>query len=90
MIARFRLKSWGAVMAEQLPKGRKELPMHVCALCKKTRDLFTLDMVDDCGEPYQLKVCGTCWEVTATIARKAIDYALSNLQIVDGKIVKGG
>jgi len=50
-----------------------------CAICEKTRDLFSLEM-DYEGEKYTKYVCGNCWEVIAAIANKAIAGKISKLQ----------
>jgi recombinational DNA repair protein (RecF pathway) len=43
-----------------------------CAICGKQGDLFTLEYEED-GEQCARKVCGSCWEVIAAIARRVVE-----------------
>jgi len=43
-----------------------------CAICGKTYDLFGLELTSDDGEKFQKFVCGSCWDVIAEIAKRAI------------------
>lgn len=43
-----------------------------CAICRKDYDLFELELLDDEGEKYSRYVCGSCWDVIAGIAQRAV------------------
>lgn len=49
-----------------------------CKLCGKTGDLFTLDVpTDDPNLKHSVFVCGTCWDVIAEIALRAVKALLN-------------
>ena len=50
-----------------------------CATCGKQNDLFELDFEPgdtEAGEKFSKYVCGSCWEVIATIAKRAVKILL--------------
>lgn len=54
--------------------------MNHCVICKKEHDLFSLKMETDEGEPYALKVCGTCWDTIAAIAKMSVGPRIAELE----------
>ena len=48
-----------------------------CKICGKEHDLFKLTFnpdETDANETFSVYVCGSCWEIIATIARRAIHH----------------
>lgn len=63
-------------------KKEDEMSERVCKICKKTSDLFKLEFeADGETEAYTLMVCGTCWDVIANIAKRAVDQKINLLAI---------
>jgi alpha-D-ribose 1-methylphosphonate 5-phosphate C-P lyase len=52
-----------------------------CAICGKKNDLFELVLLADNGEQFSRFVCGSCWEIIATIAIKATKSLLYRVGI---------
>ena len=54
-----------------------------CIFCNHTADIFTVEIPafgDDENELVPRSVCGSCWEVIASIANAALDQRVSNLE----------
>lgn len=50
-----------------------------CVICERPDDLFRLEFKaddTDAGEEFSRYVCGSCWDVIATIARRAVKSML--------------
>lgn len=59
-----------------------------CAICKKETDLFELTfepMDTEANERFTRHVCGSCWEIIATIARRISKHTVEEYKI-DNKV----
>ena len=53
---------------------------HKCALCGKTHGLFSIELTAEDGGAFNKYVCGSCWEVVAEIAHRAMYSKISKLE----------
>jgi len=60
-------------------KGWDEMNIN-CKICNRVTDLFSVEIEDDGGEKYTLKVCGTCWDIIAKVAEKALNERLEKIE----------
>jgi len=59
-----------------------------CAICSKTKDLFSIELISDDGEPFTKFVCGTCWEVIGEIAVRSVKAWMSLIQVTEPRPIK--